>query len=164
MSVVVRAARPEDAVVTGEIYHDAFEAISPQHHFLKVFPSRACHRRAEARRSNRQPRPDARRSRDAADTMTQRRKVGYALTQDGYHIAYAVLGQGEIYHVFMGEFVSVVDEVQWQHPAIVRLERFPGVAEPAGPVRSTGGRRLGLRSPGRLLRAGGVGDRYSGRP
>jgi class 3 adenylate cyclase/pimeloyl-ACP methyl ester carboxylesterase len=56
--------------------------------------------------------------------MTQQRKIGYALTQDGYHIAYTVLGQGEICHVFMGEFVSVVDEVHWQHPALVRLERL----------------------------------------
>ena len=56
--------------------------------------------------------------------MTQQRKVGYALTEDGYHIAYAVLGQGEICHVFMAHGVSVVDEVQWQHPAHVRFERL----------------------------------------
>lgn len=56
--------------------------------------------------------------------MTQQRKVGYALTEDGYHIAYAVLGHGEICHVFMGHGVSVVDEVQWQHPAHVRFERL----------------------------------------
>jgi class 3 adenylate cyclase len=56
--------------------------------------------------------------------MTQQRKVGYALTQDGYHIAYADLGQGELCHVFMAHGVSVVDEVQWQHPAHVRFERL----------------------------------------
>lgn len=56
--------------------------------------------------------------------MTQQRKVDYALTQDGYHIAYAVLGQGELCHVFMAHGTSVVDEVQWQHPAHVRFERL----------------------------------------
>jgi class 3 adenylate cyclase/pimeloyl-ACP methyl ester carboxylesterase len=56
--------------------------------------------------------------------MTQQRTVGYALTPDGYHIAYAVLGQGAICHVFMAHFASVVDEVQWQHPAHVRFERL----------------------------------------
>ena len=56
--------------------------------------------------------------------MTQQRKVGYASTQDGYHIAYAVLGKGELCHVFMAEAVSGVDEVQWQHPAHVRFERL----------------------------------------
>jgi class 3 adenylate cyclase len=55
--------------------------------------------------------------------MTQQRRIGYALTPDGYHIAYAVLGHGEISHLFMAHFVSVVDEVQWQHPAHVRFER-----------------------------------------
>jgi len=56
--------------------------------------------------------------------MTQRSKVGYALPPDGYHIAYADLGHGDICHVFMAEFVSVVDEIQWQHPALVRFERL----------------------------------------
>lgn len=56
--------------------------------------------------------------------MTQQRKIAYALTQDGYHIAYAVLGQGEVTHVFLPEFVSAVDESQWQHPALVRFERL----------------------------------------
>jgi class 3 adenylate cyclase/pimeloyl-ACP methyl ester carboxylesterase len=56
--------------------------------------------------------------------MTLQRKVGYALTEDGYHIAYAVLGRGEICHVFMAHGVSVVDEVQSQHPAHVRFERL----------------------------------------
>lgn len=56
--------------------------------------------------------------------MTQQQKVGYALTEDGYHIAYSVLGQGGLCHVFMAEFVSVVDEVQWQHPALVRFVRL----------------------------------------
>src|SRR5262245_53518988 len=56
--------------------------------------------------------------------MTQHRKIGYALTPDGYHIAYAVLGQGEISHVFLAHGASVVDEVQWQHPAHVRFERL----------------------------------------
>lgn len=56
--------------------------------------------------------------------MMQQRKVGYALTRDGYHIAYADLGQGELCHVFMAHGVSGVDEVQWQHPAHVRFERL----------------------------------------
>jgi len=56
--------------------------------------------------------------------MTHRRKVGYAVTPDGYHIAYAVLGEGELCHVFMPSGVSAVDEVQWQHPALVRFERL----------------------------------------
>jgi class 3 adenylate cyclase/pimeloyl-ACP methyl ester carboxylesterase len=56
--------------------------------------------------------------------MTQQQKVGYALTEDGYHIAYAVLGQGKLCHVFMAEFVSVVDAVQWQHPALLRFVRL----------------------------------------
>lgn len=56
--------------------------------------------------------------------MTQRHKIGYALAPDGYHIAYAVLGQGELCHVFMAHGASVVDEVQWQHPAHVRFERL----------------------------------------
>jgi hypothetical protein len=33
MNVVVRAARRDDAAVTGKICHDAFEAISGQHQF-----------------------------------------------------------------------------------------------------------------------------------
>ena len=56
--------------------------------------------------------------------MTQRHKIGYALAPEGYHIAYAVLGQGELCHVFMAHGASVVDEVQWQHPAHVRFERL----------------------------------------
>jgi pimeloyl-ACP methyl ester carboxylesterase len=56
--------------------------------------------------------------------MTQQHKVGYALTQDGYRIAYAVLGWGEPCHVFMAFGVSVVDEVQWQDPAHVRFVRL----------------------------------------
>ena len=56
--------------------------------------------------------------------MTHRHKLGYAVTPDGYHIAYAVLGQGEPCHVFIAHGVSVVDEVQWQHPALVRFERL----------------------------------------
>ena len=56
--------------------------------------------------------------------MTQRRKIGYALTPDGYHIGYALLGQGEICHLFMPMGVSSVDETQWQHPALVRFERI----------------------------------------
>ena len=56
--------------------------------------------------------------------MTQRHKIGYALAPDGYRIAYAVLGQGELSHVFMAHGASVVDEVQWQHPAHVRFERL----------------------------------------
>jgi len=55
--------------------------------------------------------------------VTQQREIGYALSGDGYHIAYAVLGRGELCHVFMPEGVSAVDEVQWQHPALVRFER-----------------------------------------
>src|SRR5262245_34503665 len=56
--------------------------------------------------------------------MTQQRKIGYALTPDGYHIAYDVLGQGPSSHVYLAHGASVVDEVQWQHPAHVRFERF----------------------------------------
>jgi len=41
--------------------------------------------------------------------MTQRHKIGYALAPEGYHIAYAVLGQGELCHVFMAHGASVVD-------------------------------------------------------
>jgi predicted N-acetyltransferase YhbS len=39
VTVVIRAARPEDAAVTGKICHDAFEAISRRHHFPKDVPS-----------------------------------------------------------------------------------------------------------------------------
>jgi hypothetical protein len=39
MAVVIRAATPKDAAVTGKICHDAFEAISRQHHFPKDVPS-----------------------------------------------------------------------------------------------------------------------------
>lgn len=55
--------------------------------------------------------------------MTQQHQIGYALTPDGYHIAYAFLGEGETCHVFIPEGVSAVDEVQWQHPALVRFKR-----------------------------------------
>jgi class 3 adenylate cyclase/pimeloyl-ACP methyl ester carboxylesterase len=57
-------------------------------------------------------------------SMMQRRKAGYALTRDGYHIAYADLGQGDLCHVFMAHGASLVDDVQRQHPAHVRFERL----------------------------------------
>ena len=58
--------------------------------------------------------------------MTVHRRISYAVTPDGFHIAYAVLGEAELCHVFLGEFVSGVDEVQMQHPAHIRFERLMG--------------------------------------
>lgn len=82
--------------------------------------------------------------------MTQQRKVGSALTEDGYHIAYAVLGQGEICHVFMGEFVSIVDgivrltAVEQSSPTVRFLlsERTSPLANSRTRVRGSCGRWL----------------------
>jgi len=57
--------------------------------------------------------------------MTHRR-VSYALTPDGFHIAYAVLGEGDLCHVFMPEGAAHVDEAQGLHPAHVRFQRWAG--------------------------------------
>jgi hypothetical protein len=58
--------------------------------------------------------------------MTGQRRVSYALTPDGFHIAYAVLGEGDLCHVFMPEISAHVDEAQGLHPAHVRFERWAG--------------------------------------
>ena len=38
------------------------------------------------------------------------------MTPDGFHIAYAVLGEGDLCHVFMPEISAHVDEAQGLHP------------------------------------------------
>lgn len=58
--------------------------------------------------------------------MRLRRRISYAVTRDGFHIAYAVLGDGELCHVFLAEATSCVDEVQALHPAHIRFERLAG--------------------------------------
>ena len=58
--------------------------------------------------------------------MTHHRRVAYAVTPDGFHIAYAVLGEGDLWHVFLPELASAVEEVQNHHPAFDRFQRFAG--------------------------------------
>jgi class 3 adenylate cyclase/pimeloyl-ACP methyl ester carboxylesterase len=58
--------------------------------------------------------------------VSSERRIAYAVTPDGFHIAYAVFGQGELFHVFLPALTSMVDEVQVQHPGHVRFERFVG--------------------------------------
>jgi hypothetical protein len=44
--------------------------------------------------------------------VTTRGRISYAVTRDGFHVAYAVLGEGELCDVFLAECTSCVDEVQ----------------------------------------------------
>jgi class 3 adenylate cyclase/pimeloyl-ACP methyl ester carboxylesterase len=58
--------------------------------------------------------------------MPSERRSSYAVTPDGFHVAYTAFGKGDLYQIFIGETVSMVDEVQAQHPAHLRFERFVG--------------------------------------
>lgn len=51
--------------------------------------------------------------------------IRYAITPDGFHIAYEVFGEGDLHHVFMGEFGGSL-EVRFQHPALIPQKRFLG--------------------------------------
>jgi class 3 adenylate cyclase/pimeloyl-ACP methyl ester carboxylesterase len=48
----------------------------------------------------------------------------YAITEDGFHIGYKVLGQGEPVHVLLPNLISV--DSFGQHPAHIRFARFFG--------------------------------------